>query len=379
MLQWAEAGLRRTGGHCMVSIRRTFADHIPLYLCTLSFGAVTAAVLVMYNLPFPLGSALFFLVVIGQMALLALAVAALNYLWRMYRDGCPDNPLSSLLSHLGRLAISDDRFGNLVHGILAFTPLMMMFAALKPDIARIRPFMWDQTLMQLGIWMGFGTHYWQILWPLLGHPAITAFLSIAYALWFPVMFGCLFWQLNRSSRDSTRSQFLLSYAFAWFFGGFVLATIFSSAGPAFYSHIVPGPNPYAPLLHYLRETARHWPVWTVNVQDMLWHSYVTGTGDIEGISAMPSMHVTIATLMALLAWRINRTVGIAFTAFAFVILIGSIMLGWHYSADGLAGIALGYVFWIMAGKVTRMWARDDKRLFSEPVFAAPIASEPDPA
>jgi membrane-associated phospholipid phosphatase len=91
---------------------------------------------------------------------------------------------------------------------------------------------------------------------------------------------------------------------------------------------------------------------------------------------MPSLHVTIATLMALLAWRYNRTAGIAFTVFTVVILIGSIMLGWHYSADGLAGIALALVFWGVAGKIIQMWAADCARVVEEqPMLATPALSE----
>jgi uncharacterized membrane protein YidH (DUF202 family) len=376
MLQRAGAGLRRNVRHCVASLRRTFADHIPLSLCTLSFAIVAAGVVAIYRLPFPLSSAVFFLQVIGLFVFLVAGAAALTHLWRMYSDDHRGSPLAILLRHLANSASVVDRFCNIVHGLLAMVPLMMMFSALKPDIVLIRPFMWDATLMRLGTWMGFGTHYWRMLQPLFGHPVITAFLNFNYNLWFPLMFGCLFWQLSRPQRDFTRLQFLLSFGLAWFIGGFVLATIFSSAGPAFYSHVVPGPNPYAPLLHYLRATSRHWPVWTVNVQDMLWHSYITGTGDVEGISAMPSLHVTIATLMTLLAWRYNRTAGIAFTAFTVVILIGSIMLGWHYSSDGLAGIALAFLFWGVAGKITQMWAADCARSVEEqPTLAVPALSE----
>jgi membrane-associated phospholipid phosphatase len=67
------------------------------------------------------------------------------------------------------------------------------------------------------------------------------------------------------------------------------------------------------------------------------------------------MHVMIATLMALLGWRTNPHLGRGFTLLAIIILISSIMLGWHYSADGIAGALLGIVFWIMAGKLSRSW------------------------
>jgi hypothetical protein len=379
----AEVSLPHLLADCAVSIRRSFAEHVPLYLCSLSFGFVAAALVAFYHLPFPLAPAVYLLGVavsclafVAKLLVVAGGCAALKTLWRMYREDRPDHPLSIMSKRVVASALAGGRVGNMFHGLLAFVPMMIMFAALKPDIARIRPFMWDETFMQLGTWMGFGRHLWQVLQPVFGYPPITVFLSVAYGLWFPLMFGCFLWQAARPVNDITRSLFLLSFAFAWFFGGFVLATIFSSAGPAFYSHIVSGPSPYAPLLHYLRETSRYWPVWTVSVQDALWHSYVSGTGDVEGISAMPSMHLIVATLMALLAWRTNRALGVAFTLFAFIILIGSIMLGWHYSADGLAGVALAFVFWGAAGKVTQKWGADRARSVEEqPMLAVPALSE----
>jgi membrane-associated phospholipid phosphatase len=109
-------------------------------------------------------------------------------------------------------------------------------------------------------------------------------------------------------------------------------------------------------MQYLHHTRTHWRIWTLDAQDMLWKSYVTGKGDIQGISAMPSMHLTIATLLALLGWRTNRYMGIGFTAFATAIFLGSIMLGWHYSVDGIAGVALAVLFWFVAGRITAAWA-----------------------
>lgn len=355
MNAWSKNALWQVAATCASSARRTFPDHVPLYFFTLLFAVTTSALLAIYHLSFPLESADFFLVTIGEAILLVGGFAALRHLFVLCRRGCPDHPLSIMVWRLLEAAISGDRFGNLLHGLIAFTPLMMMFAALKVDITEIHPFAWDATFMRWGTEMGFGRPFWQILQPALGHPLITTILSMAYGCWFPVMFGCLFWQLSRTRSDFLRSQYLLAFAFAWFFGGFVIATIFSSAGPCFYSHFVQGPNPYAPLLAYLRETRQHWPIWTVDAQDNLWQAYVTGTGDIQGISAMPSMHVMIATLMALLGWRVNRYVGLGLTVFGSLVFLSSIMLGWHYSPDGLVGAALALVFWVLAGHVVRAW------------------------
>jgi len=347
---------RQIAAACAISIRRTFADHVPLYACATLFACITAVVLVRYHLSFPLISALFFLNMIGQASLLVGAIVAFKHLVLMYWQARPENPLTMLCRRMIRSAIYGDRPGNLVHGFVTFMPLMMIFAALKIDIVKIHPFAWDATFMRADQIIGFGTPYWQRLQPVLGYPLLTAIFGFAYAAWFCAMFGCLFWQLSRPRTDPLRSQFLLAFAFAWFLSGFVIATVFSSAGPCFYSHIAPGPDPYAPLLQYLRHTSAHWPIWTLDAQDMLWKSYVTGKGDIQGISAMPSMHLTIAALLALLGWRTNRYMGIGFTAFATTIFLGSIMLGWHYSVDGIAGVALAIGFWFVAGRITAAWA-----------------------
>jgi hypothetical protein len=64
---------------------------------------------------------------------------------------------------------------------------------------------------------------------------------------------------------------------------------------------------------------------------------------------MPSIHVAVAFLFALLGWRVNRIFGALFTAFCIVITIASIHLGWHYAADGYLAIAATYLIWRCAG------------------------------
>lgn len=370
MPEGADETFRSVAAACVSSIRRTFLDHVPLYVCLLAFGATTDVVVSLYRLTFPLGSGLFFLTEVAEALVLVAALAALRQLFLMYRMGRPDNPLTTMVHRLFVSAIRDDRIGNVFHGLVTFTPLMMIFTALKIDIVRVHPFSWDPAFMHMGLALGDGKALWQILQPVLGYPLITTGLSFAYALWFPAMFGSLFWQLSRPRADLVRSQYLLAFALAWFFGGFVIAAVFSSAGPCFYDHVASGDNPYAPLLHYLRETRAHWPVWTVDAQDDLWRAYLTGQGDIQGISAMPSMHVTIATLMALLCWRSRPWLRVTSTVFAVVIVLSSVMLGWHYAVDVFAGAALAFLIWTLAGKLAVSWATSCTRLGDvAPAFA----------
>ncbi len=363
---------RQMAEACVASVRRTFLDHVPLYACLVAFAAITQVILVAYHLDLPLISGSFFLSTLVQVIVLLAAGAALRFLFASYSAGRSSHPLREILRHLFSAAMHRDRLGSVVHGVAVLAPLLMIFTALKIDIIRIHPFSWDPVFMRMSLALGNGHTIWEYLQPIVGYPFITTILSFAYDLWFFAMFGCVFWQLARPSSDLVRSQFFLAFVFAWFFGGFVLATIFSSAGPCFYDYIAKGPNPYAPLMHYLRATSVHWPIWTVAVQDELWRAYVTGQGDIQGISAMPSMHVTVAVLLALLGWRTNWKLGTAFSVFAVLIFVGSIVLGWHYVFDGVAGALVAMLVWIAAGRITATWTAFLKRQRD----AAPSVAEP---
>jgi hypothetical protein len=99
-------------------------------------------------------------------------------------------------------------------------------------------------------------------------------------------------------------------------------------------------------MSYLREADQLGLVWAVHTQEMLWQLYErSAVGLGAGISAMPSMHVAAAVLFALLGWRVSRPLGIAFSVFAGLILLGSVHLGWHYAVDGYISILATIALW----------------------------------
>jgi len=105
---------------------------------------------------------------------------------------------------------------------------------------------------------------------------------------------------------------------------------------------------------YLREVDRAYSSMTaMQVQDALWRAYGGSPQGIEGISAMPSMHVSIALLLALFGWRISRLAGLAYSAFAMLIFLGSIHLGFHYAVDGYVAAAMTLAIWWGCGAVAR--------------------------
>jgi hypothetical protein len=348
--------LRPFASLCIASIRRTFAGHLPLYACAVLFCGVSWAVTAWWHVPLSLGASLFFLKLVPVFVLLGVGLSAGRYFAVLVRRKS-QHPARDLGRWLAQGFLAGDRPGNIFHGLVVLTPLMVSFAALKNDIPLLVPFSWDATFARWDKMIGFGRAPWEWLQPLLGHPPVTAGINLVYDGWFAVMFGALVWQAFSARGGVLRMQFLLAFAFSWFFAGNVLAVIFSSAGPCYYGALHLSSDPYAAQMAYLRAAAVHWPVWSVGVQDALWRSYTGGDAVVSGISAMPSMHVVIAVVVMMLSWRTNRILGWALTCFAAVVVVGAVHLAWHYAVDTIAGAGLGFLFWYAAGWIARRYAR----------------------
>ncbi|MGN6515499.1 MAG: phosphatase PAP2 family protein [Rhizomicrobium sp.] len=348
-------------------IRRTFADHIPLYLCAILFCGITFLLTAAYHVPLAFDEGMVTalkdaLSIIAFFLVSGLAVGCVARLVDALREG-EARPVRTALTWISDALARGHRPGNTLHATLAFVPLLVSFDALKEVITRINPFSWDETFSHFDRVLGMGRLPWQWLQPLLGHPLITVAINFAYDFWFLIILLSLVWVAYSPVRDRIRMQYLIAFAFVWFIGGNLLAIVFSSAGPCYFGRLGLEPNPYAAQMAYLQEVGRHWPLWSLDIQDRLWDSYIGRNGEISGISAMPSIHVTAAVLLALFGLRRNRRLGLLLCLYAGVIFIGSIHLAWHYAVDGIAGTALAILFWWMAGIVvntSERWIGDSR-------------------
>ena len=230
-------------------------------------------------------------------------------------------------------------------------PLMSTFVSYKAAIPHINPFSWDPSFLALDYWLHGGAHPWKLLFPWFGSPTVISFLDSVYVMWFPALVMTVVW-LAWSGPGPLRSQFFLAYALTWIVLGVGVAIALSSAGPCYYTEVVGAPNPYVDLLSHLATVDQTRPLAALDVQSILWTDY-TGLAEdgIEGISAMPSLHVAMATLMALLYFRVHYLAGLASTAFGVLIFLGSIMLGWHYAVDGYLAAVLVVPLWWISGRV----------------------------
>ncbi len=240
---------------------------------------------------------------------------------------------------------------------VAFTIFISVFTSLKMLIPILHPFAWDPAFMELDRTVHFGMDPWRILHGVFGAPVILTGFNFVYNCWFFVMFGVLYWQLFSLSDPVRRMQFFHAFMLGWMIVGTMLATVFSSAGPCFYEGVT-GDSHFAPLMTQLAEAGRSSPLWAPGTQAMLWRSYTeTGIGLGTGISAMPSVHVATAFLFVLVAWQYGRMARALSLLFLLFIMIGSVLLGWHYAMDGYAAIPLMALIWWVSGRWVRFLSR----------------------
>jgi hypothetical protein len=236
------------------------------------------------------------------------------------------------------------------------------FGGVKPLISVAHPFNWDARLSKIDQLLHFGFDPWKLTHIIFPSDIATYCINFAYQAWFFIIFGFIFWAILVNRHKSLRVQFLFASMGLWIFAGLGVATVFSSAGPCYYHHLVAGDAAhYQPLMHKLQAThqaltASGWSFGlpSLNVQTMLWNNHITNGGMFGGgISAFPSMHVATSVTMALLARRLNLWFGRLMVLFAITIMIGSVHLGWHYAVDGYASTLLAIAAWKLSGWLVR--------------------------
>ncbi|MDA5193627.1 phosphatase PAP2 family protein [Govanella unica] len=246
--------------------------------------------------------------------------------------------------------------------LLIIPIFMSSFTSFKSMIPVLHPFSFDPLFADLDQMLHGGVAPWELTHAMFGSPFATVAINAAYNLWFFVMWVFLFLQIVRVYAHQERVRFILAFVLCWLVIGSLFAFLLSSAGPCYFGRVVLGvADPFAPMMTRLEvidqgftATGSYFGVWALDTQNLLWdmaRSSETHVG--SGISAMPSMHVSVATLLALSAFRIRRWFGWIMAGYAVMIQIGSVHLGWHYALDGYLSAVLTVIIWWLAGRVVR--------------------------
>ena len=140
-------------------------------------------------------------------------------------------------------------------------------------------------------------------------------------------------------------RFFVTYGIVWVGLGNFVAGIFLSAGPVYYGHMTGDADRFSQFFTAIDAYGFRNSV-TPRFQEMLWNYHVEGQASLgSGISAFPSVHVGMATLIGLYLWRKLGRFGAVALLFPLAIQIFSVLLGWHYAVDGYFSIAVVLVVW----------------------------------
>lgn len=261
------------------------------------------------------------------------------------------HPRETLKRVLAAKYLQPGQAASLLTVLVPLAFVLAGFTAMKVYIGHLQPFDLDRPIIDWTLWLTGGELPWQFLMGSFGAPWAIKTLDSIYYLWFPLLAATFILQLLSVRRPHLRLQFITTLAMNWGFLGTFGALAFASAGPAFLPELWGTPTPFDGLLRHLHAiNGNEHSLMALSVQNGLWSIFaLNGTIAGAGISAMPSIHVAMATTLALMGWRLGRIWGIAFTLFAVAIFIGSIMLAFHYALDGIAGAAAAILIWQISG------------------------------
>ena len=202
-----------------------------------------------------------------------------------------------------------------------FILCLAAFTTSKHELAQMVPFFADRRLAEIDAALHFG-HVWK--WarsvPLPG--VIDQALYVLYAQFWFVVVAFVVVAAAWMDDAAKRQRYFLSLTATAVILGIVVRVVGSSAGPIFYDRLF-DPDLFDDLTASLRSSNAGPDI--LRISDYLYLSYTSRQASIgTGISAMPSFHVAMVTLNALLLGNINRTAGIFAWLYVAVIMFGSV-------------------------------------------------------
>lgn len=233
-----------------------------------------------------------------------------------------------------------------------------IFLTFKMFYSSFVPFWADSMFSTLDKNIHFGRLPWDWISHLFSNRIVMSVVDYGYAFWLPADLLMLLWMGITCKKPDVRATYFLTYFTTWIVLGTIFALIYSSAGPCYFDRVAPdAANPYQEQMSYLQSFGKPGELLNMNYQRLLWQNFLAGAdGIINGISAFPSMHVSGALLFVLAGWHYGRVMRAVTGAYFLLILVGSVVLGWHYAVDGYFSIIITPLLWLLNSWLVRRFA-----------------------
>lgn len=232
-----------------------------------------------------------------------------------------------------------------------------VYGLFKQFTLKAQGFPFDPMLASVDRMLFGGQDPWVLFHDLFGSVGFTVLVDRAYTVWAILLMAFpVFWAAVVKD-PVARGRLVACWLAVWVLIGGVAAWLLASAGPMFYPHLVGPDQSYAMLHDRVSELGRLAALEGNKLATPIGHvallnRYIQGNFVPGfGISAMPSVHVAMATLFAIGGFVVHRWLGWVMAAYAVLIWIGSVYLGWHYATDGIVGATMTIGLWKLSGKL----------------------------
>jgi hypothetical protein len=229
-----------------------------------------------------------------------------------------------------------------------FTALWLhAYSWIKLATPVLHPGLFDQQLWDFSRAISFGYSPTIFLVTLFSAPALMRFFDASYAtVLFPALSIVPSFILSMPERR-VRIAFMNSNTLLWLVGAWLYVAV-PTLGPAYRF-----PEVWLPLAPYLANTQHVQRLLLMNyraVQTSLSASSSEQINIFFGIAAFPSLHVGFQVLSFLWMRRLTNWATV-FALLALFTFIASVVTGWHYVVDGIAGALLAWGSYAAAQRV----------------------------
>ena len=257
-------------------------------------------------------------------------------LFRISRDKA--NILKKWFEEIRQRYLNLEKLVHIIKALFWLKIVLLIYCNIKQSIPLINPILCDKELALFDSLLFLGYNPNRIFVDIFAAAHLSAFLDLLYFLWYILKpFVLVYFAVLPVRRRILHQQFFFAYYALWMSGGFA-ALILPSLGPVY-------------TMPDLFRTVNR-PI-ALKLQARLFRHYIDSIAHpehfqkfiYEGIAAFPSLHIGIIALFAFFLFRVNRIIGFVMFIYLVVVQIGSVVLGWHYFIDGVAGILLAWLLY----------------------------------
>lgn len=234
---------------------------------------------------------------------------------------------------------------------LAAAVTFYAYGWIKLAVPVLHPRLFDQILWDLDRLLLFGAAPTVFVLDVFGNHAFLKAIDWSYAQVFMIagMVAAAYFLSDPS--DRVRRAFTNGNALLWIAGAWLYLLV-PSLGPAYRF-----PDVWLTYEGSLPRTQWLQAMLMRNYQDILRAARGEPHGPINlmfGIAAFPSLHVAFQFYVFLWMRRLWTSGEVLFAIFAAAMFLGSMITGWHYLIDAIAGLVLAWLCWRLFWRRARM-------------------------